>query len=165
MSRPSIAATCHPERKHYGKGLCRPCWSKVRRASDPDRTSAMNRATYQRHAAHRRAHARLRYYADREGAIRRSNAWNAAHPERVRDRSLRRRYGVGMEEYRDNLVGQAGRCLICLRVPGHNLVIDHDHTTGRFRGLLCNPCNRAIGHLRDDPVRAASAARYLRAVA
>lgn len=39
--------------------------------------------------------------------------------------------------------------------------IDHDHRTGRTRGVLCQSCNLAIGHMADDPVIAAAALRYL----
>lgn len=63
------------------------------------------------------------------------------------------------------LVGQAGRCLICDRVPGENLCIDHDHATGRIRGLLCKACNLAIGSLRDSPRLAARASQYLASAA
>ncbi|MGK2948022.1 MAG: endonuclease domain-containing protein, partial [Acidimicrobiales bacterium] len=42
------------------------------------------------------------------------------------------------------------------------LVVDHDHRTGAVRGLLCGPCNRAIGLLRDSPVVCRLAAEYLR---
>lgn len=73
----------------------------------------------------------------------------------------RRTYGLSQDDIRDMEVGQAGRCLICLRVPEKPLRVDHDHATGRVRGLLCERCNLALGHLRDDSASAARAARYL----
>jgi hypothetical protein len=48
---------------------------------------------------------------------------------------------------------QGGRCYICRRATGarKRLAVDHDHTTGEVRGLLCSTCNfKVIGHLREE---------------
>lgn len=74
-----------------------------------------------------------------------------------------RRYAYGLTEagYEALLEFQARRCPICLSEQ-RPLVVDHDHQTGAVRGLLCGPCNRAIGLLRDSPVVCRLAAEYLR---
>lgn len=66
-------------------------------------------------------------------------------------------------EYAKLLVKQDGKCGICDTVPTgrQRLCVDHDHATGRIRGLLCHRCNTAIGLLRDDPVVLDAAIRYL----
>ncbi len=51
------------------------------------------------------------------------------------------------------------QCVIC--GVEEKLVVDHDHTTGEIRGLLCNHCNRGLGHFRDDPMLLEFAAQYL----
>lgn len=62
--------------------------------------------------------------------------------------------------------GQSGRCRICTdpmeEYGKGGCVVDHDHSTGKVRALLCSPCNLAIGQLKDSPERADQAAKYLR---
>lgn len=50
-------------------------------------------------------------------------------------------------------------CVIC--GSQEKLVIDHDHKTDKVRGMLCNHCNRGLGHFRDDPLLLEFAAQYL----
>ena len=50
-------------------------------------------------------------------------------------------------------------CVIC--GSEEKLVVDHDHKTGKVRGMLCNHCNRGLGHFRDDPMLLEFAAQYL----
>ncbi len=64
--------------------------------------------------------------------------------------------GVTDKDYWDMYTKQKGRCGICHRriysKRYKNFCVDHDHATGRIRGLLCHNCNRALGMLRDDPI-------------
>jgi hypothetical protein len=63
-----------------------------------------------------------------------------------------RAYGIEIEDYHAMLEQQNGGCYICGSFPsGRALDIDHDHKTGKVRGLLCSQHNRAIGLLNDDP--------------
>lgn len=55
---------------------------------------------------------------------------------------------------------QNGQCKSCSR-SGCRLVVDHCHTTGKIRGLLCDDCNQGIGHFRDSPDLLRRAADYL----
>lgn len=68
----------------------------------------------------------------------------------ARTRALWTLYRLTPEEYETILAFQGGVCAGCGRPPhGIRLAVDHDHKTGRIRGLLCWLCNRAIGILRD----------------
>jgi dCMP deaminase len=88
---------------------------------------------------------------------------NARYRERQRAWRLQDSYGLTQESYTRLLDVQGGVCAICKRKPeeGQHLPVDHDHATGRVRGLLCHQCNRAIGQLQDDLKNLRAAASYL----
>lgn len=99
------------------------------------------------------------------GIHRRNNPESAAA---VRRRQKLKRYGLTPEDYNRMVEDQGGNCAICLREgvldPGSlmRLGVDHNHRTGKVRGLLCRPCNRAIGIFGDDAAVLDRAAAYLR---
>jgi hypothetical protein len=82
--------------------------------------------------------------------------------ERQRYRTL----GVCNTRYDEMLVSQGGACAICdssLNSSRYTkLAVDHDHRTGKVRGLLCTSCNTGIGLFKDSPERLQAAIRYLR---
>lgn len=80
---------------------------------------------------------------------------------------LRYRYGIEAEEYDRLLKSQDGRCAICRTDrPGgrynDKLLIDHDHATGKIRGLLCQRCNGALGLFGDDLAGIMRVVEYLK---
>lgn len=83
---------------------------------------------------------------------------------RAHSYQLRRNYGLTHVEYAAMLEAQGGLCSLCGRPPGkRRLDVDHDHTTGAVRSLLCSLCNRGLGYFRDDPALLRAAIRYLEA--
>jgi hypothetical protein len=89
-------------------------------------------------------------------------------------RQLLKRFGLTEESYAELLAAQGGGCAICGAPPteSRQLCVDHDHACcperrsccGRcVRGLLCSPCNTAVGSMADDPERLEAAAGYVRA--
>ena len=76
---------------------------------------------------------------------------------------IARRYGMTVEEYRQRVDAQHGRCAVCGDEPenGGRLHVDHNHESGAVRDLLCRPCNQALGLARDDPSRLRLMAAYL----
>lgn len=78
---------------------------------------------------------------------------------------LLRKYGITLDDYQEMLAQQEGKCAICGSTEAKNfgdtLVVDHDHATGKVRGLLCGTCNTALGKFRDDPQILRSAICYL----
>lgn len=80
--------------------------------------------------------------------------------------NIRIKYGLTVEEYAHLLNDSDQRCAICGTPEwggrGGMPHIDHCHATGRVRNLLCDKCNRGLGHFGDDPDRLTAAANYLR---
>ena len=72
-------------------------------------------------------------------------------------------YGLEAGEYAKLYTEQGGVCAICRRATGKTkrLAVDHDHDTGRVRGLLCGPCNKLVGYLRNSPEAFRRGADYL----
>lgn len=73
-------------------------------------------------------------------------------------------YGLTPEDYDKLLASQNGVCAICgakEALNGYKLYVDHDHATGKVRGLLCHHCNIALGALRDNPTLLRKAAKYI----
>ncbi len=101
--------------------------------------------------------------ADRLNAYRRRRRQDPIVKEREWVTYLRRKYGLSIAEYSALLAVQSGLCAICENPPadGRRLHVDHDHETGRVRGLLCFTCNNALGDFEDDPGRLRSAIGYL----
>jgi len=104
----------------------------------------------------------------------RAAAWRARNPERIKkilQNAKLKRYGISFEQYTKRSVAQNGVCAIC-RKPETWIVkgtlallsVDHDHETGRVRGLLCHSCNLGLGHFKDDALMLRAAANYLEAV-
>jgi len=72
---------------------------------------------------------------------------------------LKRRYGIGADDFDRMVADQGGVCLICERPdPEH---VDHDHVTGKVRGILCFNCNGGLGQFKDDIDALLAAAAYL----
>lgn len=82
---------------------------------------------------------------------------------------MKRSFGIDLGEYQRMFVKQDGVCAICKQPEvsqrnGHAkwLAVDHDHTTGAIRGLLCNNCNPMLGYAKDDTTRLMAAVEYLK---
>jgi hypothetical protein len=70
----------------------------------------------------------------------------------AREGHIRRKFGLTVEEYNAISFSQNEVCAICQQKcdTGYNLAVDHNHKTGKIRGLLCKNCNTSIGLLKED---------------
>ncbi len=112
-------AVCHPEKNHRAHGMCDTCY---------------NRWLYENSEVHR------------EQKKASNNRWRKANPEFVkqsqRAQKLRIKYDLSPEQYDEMFAIQSGLCGICKQqLPLH---VDHDHETGKVRGLLCLRCNGSL---------------------
>ncbi len=79
--------------------------------------------------------------------------------------SIKNKYGLTEEDYIKMIDAQKGCCWICdtsEKDNGKRLVVDHNHVTGKVRGLLCGRCNTGIGGFRDDVELLSAAISYLK---
>lgn len=89
--------------------------------------------------------------------------------KRVRTKDARRKhrlksdYGITQEDYADMWEAQDGKCAICggVNKDGRLLLVDHDHKTGKVRGLLCHNCNVMLGNAKDKVEVLAAGIAYL----
>jgi len=121
-----------------------------------------------------------RYRANPDVAKARVKRWQQANAERVneyhrhrrlepavkraeRAGHLKRKYGITIDQYEALLEAQGGGCAICGRPPRSDisLHVDHDHKTGRIRGILCFSCNNALADFGEDHAVLAKAIAYL----
>jgi hypothetical protein len=120
---------------------------------------ARNRAYRAAHRDELNARARKAYAENDEYRARRRLSGNKWYRRQER---LKQVYGLSLQDYNAMVAQQGGVCRVCKTKPARPLFVDHCHASGRVRGLLCHPCNAALGFMRDDPVIAAAAADYLR---
>lgn len=105
--------------------------------------------------------------------VEKAKEYQQKHPEKVKiwgTRKYRKKnYGLSEAQYQKMVSDQNGVCAICFKEETHRgrggdvtpLAVDHDHSTGKVRGLLCFACNTGIGKLNDDPRLLQNAIVYL----
>ena len=105
-------------------------------------------------------------YARRPDVLERKRAQDSRRrkcPEKQRAIQLRLRYGLTIGQYEERLEAQKGKCAICEGPRGtRRFHVDHDHRTGKIRGLLCGMCNHALGQAKEDPAILERMAQYVR---
>lgn len=102
----------------------------------------------------------------RERQKKKAIEYNRRNPDRKLNQHLSK-YGLTKDEYNQMIEKQNHRCLICgsegdLSKPHRPLYVDHNHITGKIRGLLCQNCNFMIGQARDDIEILEKGIRYLK---
>lgn len=107
-------------------------------------------------------------YTTSEGGVRYREARKLRYPERDKDLALRATFGITFDEYKQMHAAQNGKCAVCGNPESYTrngkpywLSVDHCHTTGKIRQLLCAPCNKSLGLLKEDVTRVRALADYI----
>lgn len=83
----------------------------------------------------------------------------------LKNAQLKKNYKISLDEYKQLVIDQNHKCAICktdeVSLP-KNLSVDHDHSTGKVRGLLCQHCNLGLGHFKDNIDLLLEAVKYLK---
>lgn len=94
-----------------------------------------------------------------------AKAWQDGNPLKRKSQRLKQ-YGLTLQEFNALMESQSGACAICghsdTSTPNFFPVVDHCHSSGKVRGLLCMACNMGLGKFKDDPARLLSAVSYLK---
>ncbi len=138
----------------------------------PYKDPADRRAYNEAHAGEIREQRKRYRAANSAKTIAQSLAWAAANPERSkaigRKALLKRNFGLTPEQHDEMIRAQDNLCAICHQperdgrgAASQTLSIDHDHSTGVVRELLCRACNHGIGNFYENPELLLAAANYL----
>ena len=91
--------------------------------------------------------------------------WGKAHPGYAAKHSAKWRrvnvYKLSSEKYQELVATANGHCMLCGVKQDDILNIDHNHETGKVRGLVCRGCNVGLGGFKDDPKLLIKAIQYL----
>lgn len=154
--------TKDPSRKDGLHPYCRKCRAVERRNSrnaNPEKLREQSRQSYRKHKEKRAVTRQL--FLSTENGQRKTKSWK-----------MQGRYGITLDDYNDMRNEQRYCCAICggheTEVPKGNsksneraLHVDHCHTTGIIRGLLCTNCNTMLGKVKDDIAVLQKAIDYL----
>lgn len=89
-------------------------------------------------------------------------AWRKRQLTRMRNSQLKRTYGISLKQFSTLRRRQKNRCCICKSVFLKTPCVDHNHNSGKVRGLLCRLCNVGLGAFNDSSIRLSRAADYLK---
>jgi len=130
-----------------------------------DKIIARTKKYNREHSEHRNKLGRERYAINKNGRADYHREYRRKRFHIIREWNLRNSYGIGVKEYERILTSQSNKCAICdtpAPVSGRHFPVDHDHSTGKVRGILCHTCNHLLGYAKDSEKILLSAIRYLR---
>jgi hypothetical protein len=132
---------------------------------DPAKQKACASKWYRNNKTRAKAASSRHYEANKEKMKGRIAKWKADNPDKVDLAAHKhglKKIGWTTELYEAVEIAQGRVCAVCKKKTNKRLSGDHNHTTGKPRGLLCNNCNTGLGMFEDNPHLLEEAAAYLR---
>lgn len=138
-------------------------YQRAHRANHLEEYRIRERAYYFKNKDKKRAQAKAYRLANKEKCRLATKKWDFIHREEKMARVRMRKFGLSQEAFDGLLDKQGGVCAICNKVNwnGKGPHVDHDHITGKVRGILCHSCNVSLGLIKDDPNVARAMANYI----
>ena len=132
-------------------------WAYRKKLLKTEKQKAYQKAWVAKNRKHVNAKSLARYHKHKEEI----KTHPSRSPEARRRAYLKWRHQLSVEEYNQRVADQNSQCAICKRTP-YRLCVDHDHDTGALRSLLCDNCNAALGHVREDPAVLTAMIQYIK---
>ena len=104
------------------------------------------------------------YWQNKEWHHKYHKNWRKHNARLVRNTNYKRKFGITIDDFDEILKKQGGACALCGKHEwnGKRISVDHDHNSGKVRGLLCNRCNTALGALGDTVESIEKVLQYLK---
>lgn len=168
---------CHVNPSRTSHSYCGPCkrvYDKVQWAKDPERHRLKSQVAYRRNRDKWNAIRKEKYHTNREHYAELAKAYRVRNKDKIKIRkaaewrrfkgykrkcTLKKLYGISVEQFDAMLAAQGGLCAICRTRPATDT--DHSHVSGMVRGILCTRCNLGIGQFAEDPMILKNAIDYL----
>ena len=128
----------HPLAKDGLHTICRSCAAAHRRKKYQENPEIFKAATTKWIAQNRERHNEYKRNRYRK------------NPRAHKNAVLKRCYGITLEEKEALMTAQGGQCGVCRRDLTGKICVDHDHKTGKIRGILCSTCNSGLGFFGDS---------------
>ncbi len=141
--------------------LCYPQYYKNRRLKNPEKFREYEHTKYKRHGSKIKDRASKWYYNNQERAKERIMENYLENKEEINMKIQLKKYNLTEQQLIAMKKESNNKCKIC-DLDMKKICIDHDHSTGRVRGLICNKCNSALGFFNDDINILYKAYKYLR---
>ena len=133
--------------------------------SASERKRAYNREWFAKNPERLKEYRKAQYAKNRDKVLSANAKWRAGNMERVRATNrkakLKQNYGLTPDEVAALKEAQGHACALCLEVKPLN--VDHSHSLGKVRGMLCTSCNTSLGKFKHDPALLRAAADYIEA--
>lgn len=162
------------EYKKNNPEKCR-AWSAKYRKNNPEKVKVLGLENYKKNKEKQKSAARVWYHTNKEKSRNAGRKWRKNNPEKQKIKQRRsnliKNYGITIEDYDRMYLDQWGMCPICgdskksasmVNVKTHEVLhVDHNHTTGKVRALICSRCNFLLGNARENKAILQNAKDYL----